>query len=697
VAAATRPARPGDRLARTGIPLLVVGIVVVMVVPLPAGLLDLLIAANLSLAVVVLVTAMLVEDALEFSVFPALLLVTTLLRLSLNVSTTRLILLDGFAGRVIEAFGGFVVGGNLVVGLVIFLILVVIQFAVITAGAGRVAEVAARFTLDAMPGKQMAIDADLNSGLITEAEARRRREEIAREADFYGAMDGASKFVKGDAIAAVVIVVINLLGGFAVGVLQHHLSVGESIRRFALLSVGDGLVSQIPALLISVAAGIVVTRTASENDGGLGADLWAQLLQSRRVLGIAAAAVGFMAVLPGLPKIPFAALAAALAVAAARRPATAEVRRAREEAAAKERIAAQHRPDTPEAILAEIGVEPLELELAPDLFDLVDQERGGNLLERVKALRRQIASDLGLVVPLVRTRDNLMLPPSTYVIRVHGVEVGRGEAPPGCVLVLADGDPTALPGRPTREPVFGLPAAWVPQELSEAMESAGYVVVDRGSVLVTHLSEVVRTHAADLLSRQDVQALVDVVRQAAPALANDIGTDALPLAEIQRVLRGLLAEGVPIRNLVRILEAVTAKVRETRDPEALLEAARQALGPVICAGVAMGDAIHALTLDPLLEQALLEALRTGESGSFLALDAVRTERLIEGIAEAVNAAEAAGRRPVILCSAQLRPALRRLIAAGRPSLPVLSYAELSRNMTIEPVGVINLASHATAI
>jgi flagellar biosynthesis protein FlhA len=697
VAAATRPARPGDRLARTGIPLLVVGIVVVMVVPLPAGLLDLLIAANLSLAVVVLVTAMLVEDALEFSVFPALLLVTTLLRLSLNVSTTRLILLDGFAGRVIEAFGGFVVGGNLVVGLVIFLILVVIQFAVITAGAGRVAEVAARFTLDAMPGKQMAIDADLNSGLITEAEARRRREEIAREADFYGAMDGASKFVKGDAIAAVVIVVINLLGGFAVGVLQHHLSVGESIRRFALLSVGDGLVSQIPALLISVAAGIVVTRTASENDGGLGADLWAQLLQSRRVLGIAAAAVGFMAVLPGLPKIPFAALAAALAVAAARRPATAEVRRAREEAAAKERIAAQHRPDTPEAILAEIGVEPLELELAPDLFDLVDQERGGNLLERVKALRRQIASDLGLVVPLVRTRDNLMLPPSTYVIRVHGVEVGRGEAPPGCVLVLADGDPAALPGRPTREPVFGLPAAWVPQELSEAMESAGHVVVDRGSVLVTHLSEVVRTHAADLLSRQDVQALVDVVRQAAPALANDIGTDALPLAEIQRVLRGLLAEGVPIRNLVRILEAVTAKVRETRDPEALLEAARQALGPVICAGVAMGDAIHALTLDPLLEQALLEALRTGESGSFLALDAVRTERLIEGIAEAVNAAEAAGRRPVILCSAQLRPALRRLIAAGRPSLPVLSYAELSRNMTIEPVGVINLASHATAI
>jgi flagellar biosynthesis protein FlhA len=521
--------------------------------------------------------------------------------------------------------------------------------------------------------------------------------EIAREADFYGAMDGASKFVKGDAIAAVVIVVINLLGGFAVGVLQHHLSVGESIRRYALLSVGDGLVSQIPALLISVASGIVVTRTASENDGGLGADLWAQLLQSRRVLGITAAAVGFLAVLPGLPKLPFVVLGVALALAAGRRPGAAAVRQAKEEAAAKERLAAQQRPDTPEAILTELTVEPLELELAPDLFDLVDAAQGGNLLERVKALRRQIATDLGLVVPLVRTRDNLLLPPSTYVIRVHGVEAGRGEAPPGCVLVLADGDPAALPGRVTREPVFGLPAAWVPQELSEAMEAAGHTVVDRGSVLVTHLSEVVRTHAADLLSRQDVQALVDVVRQAAPALANDVGGDALPLAEIQRVLRGLLAEGVPIRNLVRILEAVTAKVRETRDPEALLEAARQALGPVICASVAMGDTIHALTLEPLLEQALLEALRTGESGSFLALDAVRTERLIEGIAEAVNAAEAAGRRPVVICSAQLRPALRRLIAAGRPSLPVLSYAELSRNMTIEPVGVINLASHATAV
>ena len=686
----------GDRLARTGVPLLVVGIVVVMVVPLPTAILDLLLAANIALAVLILLTAMLVKEALDFSVFPALLLVTTLFRLSLNVSSTRLVLLHGFAGKVIEAFGHFVVGGNLVVGLVIFLILVVIQFSVITAGAGRVAEVAARFTLDAMPGKQMAIDADLNSGLITDEEARKRRSDISREADFYGAMDGASKFVKGDAIAAVVIVAINLLGGFAVGVVEHHLSIGEAINRYALLSVGDGLVSQIPALLISIASGIIVTRGASDGDGGLGADVAGQLLRNRRVLGIAAAAIGFLAILPGLPKLPFLVLCAVLAITASRQPKPEVAAAAAAEAKATAELQAAP-ADSPEALLAELNVEPLELELAPDLFDLVDVARGGNLLDRVRALRRQIATDLGLVVPLVRTRDNLMLPPATYVIRVHGVEVARGDAPSGCVLVLADGDPSALPGRPTREPVFGLPAAWVPAELAETMEANGNTVVDRGSVVVTHLSEVVRNHAADLLSRQDVQSLVDVVRSASPALGGDVGNESLTLAEIQRVLRGLLAEGVPIRNLVRILEAVTAKVRDTRDPEALLETARQSLGPAICAQVSTDDTLHALTFEPIVEQALLEALRTGESGSFLALDAVRTERLIEGVNQAVTDAEQAGRHPVVVCSAQLRPGVRRVVAAGRPQLPVVSYAELSRNLNIEPVGVINLAgaNHAT--
>ena len=684
--------QPRAHMAQIGIPLLIVGIVGVMVIPLPHTLLDLLLATNLTLAVLILLTAMLVKEPLEFSVFPALLLVTTLFRLALNVSTTRLILRDGFGGKVIEAFGGFVVSGNMVIGLVIFLILVVIQFAVITNGAGRVAEVAARFTLDAMPGKQMAIDADLNGGLITDEEARKRRTDVAREADFYGAMDGASKFVKGDAIAGVVIVLINLLGGFIIGMMQLGLSVGESIERFSLLSVGDGLVSQVPALLISVASGIVVTRVASGEDGGLGSDMWAQLLRSRRTLGIAAAAVAMLGILPGLPKMPFLVLSALLAITAARRPKAEDLAAAAAAAtgAVEERPAELH-PDSPEALLSQLRVEPLELELSPDLFDLIDPARGGSLLDRVKSLRRQIAVDLGLVVPLVRTRDNLALPPSVYVIRVHGVEAGRGEAPPGPVLVLADGDPSLLPGRPTTEPVFGLPAAWVPSELAESLEAGGATVVDRGSVLVTHLSEVVRRHAADLLSRQDVQALLDAVKEMSPALASELNGESITLAEVQRTLRGLLAEAVPIRDLVRILEATTARARETRDPELLLEAGRQAVAAAICAGVAVDGTLHALTLEPLLEQGLLEALRPGETGSFLAIDPMRTEALLEGITQAVTAAERVGRRPVLLCSQQLRPAIRRLVAAGRPQLPVLSYAELDRSLTIEPVGVVNLA------
>src|SRR4051794_10319375 len=414
----------------------IVLVVVMMIVPLPPQLLDLFISLNISAALAILVATMYMPRALDFAAFPSLLLITTLFRLAINVSVTRLVLLHGDAGDVVSAFGNFVVGGNVVVGLVVFLILVVIQFVVVTNGSGRVAEVAARFTLDAMPGKQMAIDADLNSGLITDEQARKRRSDISREADFYGAMDGASKFVKGDAIAAVVIVVINLLGGFAVGVIQHHLSVGEAIQRYALLSVGDGLVSQIPALLISIASGIVVTRGASEGDGGLGADVAGQLLRNRRVLGIAATAIGFLAILPGLPKLPFIVICAALAITATRQPKPEALAIAAAEQQATAELSAAP-ADSPEALLAELSVEPLELELAPDLFDLVDVARGGNLLDRVRALRRQIATDLGLVVPLVRTRDNLMLPPATYVIRVHGVEVARGDAPPGCVLVLA--------------------------------------------------------------------------------------------------------------------------------------------------------------------------------------------------------------------------------------------------------------------
>ncbi len=694
VEAASGAGAPGkrarNRVASVGIPLLLVCVVITMVVPLPKVLLDMLLAANISLAVVILLTSMVVQRALDFSVFPALLLVTTLVRLSLNISSTRLILLHGDAGHVIEAFGNFVVGGNLVVGLVIFLILVVIQFAVITAGAGRVAEVTARFTLDAMPGKQMAIDADLNAGLISEDEAKQRRADVGREADFYGAMDGASKFVKGDAMAGIVIVLINLLGGFVIGMAMHGLPVSEAISKYALLSVGDGLVSQVPALLISVASGIVVTRVRNDDNGGLGGDLASQLAGSQQALRIAAVGVAILGLLPGLPKLPFLTIAGILAFLASRRKAA--------DAAVKDAADAAEATPAPAAgeddLMTNLRVEPLELELAPDLLDLLDPARGGGLMERVRALRRRIAGDLGLVVPPIRTRDQVTLPPETYAVKVHGVEVARGEAPPGHSMVLGENQWAGLAGRATIDPVFGLPATWMSSEIADVLALEGATVIDRASVIVTHLSEVIRRTARDLLSRQDVAALVESVKESAPALAEEIGGEGLSLAEVQRVLRELLDEGVPIRDLTRILEAITSKARETRSPEMLVESARAVLGPGICAAAATGGNLKALTFEPLLEQSLLEAVRSGDGGSWLAVDPVRMEALIEGIGSAISAAENLGHRPVLVCAAQLRVCIRRLLATARPDLKVLSYSELSRSVSIEPVGVIRLAERA---
>ena len=680
----------GLDLPAVGVPLLLVGVVVLMVVPLPAVLLDLLLATNIALSVVVLLTAMTVRRAVDFSVFPALILVLTLFRLGLNVSSTRLILLDGQAGKVIAAFGEVVIGGSLVVGLVVFLILVVIQFAVITSGSGRVAEVSARFTLDALPGKQMAIDADLNAGLIDDEQAKRRRREVATEADFFGAMDGASKFVKGDAIAAVVIVVINLVGGFAIGVAQKGMSLGESISTYAVLSVGDGLVSQVPALLLSVAAGIVVTRVvATEEGSGLGDDLVAQLGRTSSSLRVAAVALAGLGLVPGMPTLPFLALAAGLAVLGAR-----AARATRQGEADEARAAQAAAAPTPEQAdtVEPGGVEPLELELAPDLLDLLDPSGGGSLLERVRALRRRVADELGVVVPAVRSRDSVALPPSTYVVRVHGVEQARGTAPPGHALVLGD-DAAGLGGRPTTDPVFGLPAAWVPQSLADVLVGEGATVVDRASLVVTHLSEVVRAAAGDLLSRQDVSALVDAVKDVSPVVAADVGSaDGLTLVEVQRVLRDLLGEGVPIRDLVRILEAVTARSREDRSPDALLEAARRAVGPAVAAAASTDGRLPVLTLEPVLEHALLEQVRPGEAGAFLALDAPRLEALLDGVGEAVLVAERTGVRPALLCSAPLRLPLRRLVAPARPDLVVLSFAELGRATSVEPVGTVTLAA-----
>ncbi|HYH48763.1 MAG TPA: flagellar biosynthesis protein FlhA [Acidimicrobiia bacterium] len=681
------------RLSQIGVPAAVVAIVVMMVVPLPTVLLDLLLVCNLAGATVILLVSMQVRRALDFSIFPSVLLIATLFRLALNVSSTRLVLLHGDAGKVIESFGHFVVGGSIVVGLVIFLILSVIQFIVITNGAGRVAEVGARFTLDAMPGKQMAIDADLNSGLISEDEARRRRREVAAEADFYGAMDGASKFVKGDAIAGLLITMINLFGGFVIGVMQHNLTLSEAITRYSLLSVGDGLVSQIPALLISIASGLVVTRAATEAD--MGTDLLAQLGRQEQQLRVAGSCIALMAIVPGLPKVPFLLVGGALWFAASR---VKESNAAEAEAAAAAALSTAAggapgsgapAPDTPEELAASMRVEPLELEIGLGLMDLADTARGGDLLDRVRALRRKVAMELGIVIPPVRTRDNLDLPPSVYAIRVHGVEVARGEAPGGSVLVLGE-RPPGVPGTPTRDPVFGLDASWVPAEFGPQAELAGATVVDRGSVVTAHMAEVVRGNAGRLLSRQDVKMLVDAVRATDPVVADEFGAAGLSLAEVQRVLQLLLEEVVPIRDLVRILEVLSERSRITKDPEVLTEAVRVAVGPQVSAGHAVDGKLPVLTLDPMLEHALLESLRPGEAGSYLALDPEIAERLLSQVHAAATAAEQQGRQPVLVCAAPIRPALRRLVRNVNPGLAVLSYLEIGRQLELESMGVVSL-------
>ncbi|MFZ5846934.1 MAG: flagellar biosynthesis protein FlhA, partial [Actinomycetota bacterium] len=561
-------------MAQIGVPIAVVAVVVMLVVPLPALVLDMLIAMNITVALLILMTAMFVNKPLDFAVFPAIILVATLFRLALNVSATRLVLLDGYAGKVIDTFGHFVIGGSLIVGIIVFAILVVIQFVVITNGAGRVAEVGARFTLDAMPGKQMAIDADLNAGLIDDDEARRRRAEVAAEADFYGAMDGASKFVKGDAIAAIIITLVNLLGGFTVGVLQKGMTFSDAVHTYSLLTIGDGLVSQIPALLLSVATGIIVTRSAS--DGDIGSDVMAQMTRNRMPLRLAAGAAVVLLLIPGMPKLPFLIAGGAVFWLSLRAPKPLDEEAAALEAAeaaqALEAGNAPH-PDSLEALVEEIRVDPLELELSADIIDLVDTTSGGDLLDRVRALRRKVATDLGVIVPPVRTRDNLDLPLRTYAIKLFGIEVARGEAPPGTVLAIGD-NLDNIPGQRTQEPVFGLAAVWVPVELRSQAELAGATVVDRSSVVTTHLAEIVRSHASRLLSREDVRALVDSVKRSHPAVVEELTPAQLSLGEIQRVLQALLEEHVSVRDLVRIFEALSMRARVSKDLDGLVEAAR---------------------------------------------------------------------------------------------------------------------------
>jgi len=677
----------------------VVLIVVMLIVPLPPALLDLAITLNISLALAIVVATLYIPRALDFSAFPSLLLLTTLFRLAINVSVTRLILLEGDAGHVVEAFGNFVVGGNVVVGLVIFLVLIVIQFVVVTNGAGRVAEVGARFTLDAMPGKQMAIDADLNAGQITDEQARQRRQDISREADFYGAMDGASKFVKGDAIAAVLITMINLIGGIVVGVMQQKMAFGDAAQHFSLLTVGDGLAAQIPALLISVATGIIVTRAASDRD--LGSDIASQLSAQSKAPMVAGVVVCLFALVPGLPKVPFLVVGLIFFFAGRTLMKADATQLADEEREAAALALAPPTPVSPrDQAIEALGLDALELCIGFGLVPLVSADGAeaaavgaprGALLQRVGAVRRQIAAEVGTIIPSVRIHDEIGLGSHEYLMKVRGSIVGRGRITPGHQLALDPGDAVGtLDGIPTTEPAFGLPAVWIPDAARAEAEALGYTVVDSESVIVTHLTETIRRHVAELLTRQDTRALLDRLGESNAAVVEEVIPDLLSVGELQRVLQALLREGVSIRDLGAIVEASGDRARITRDPDLLAEYARQALGRTIVAPYLDEEQrLRAIALDPAVEMEVSESIAQTADGEYLAMNPERAADLVRSLGDQVDAAVARGRRPVLLCSSRVRRHLRRLCEQALPQLSVCAYNEIAPGISVETIGVVS--------
>ena len=675
-------ARHGDVYLAFG----VVGVLVVLVLPLPAALLDVLLATNITLALGVLLVTMYLEEPLEFSAFPSLLLFATLLRLSLNVASTRLILLYGFAGSIISAFGNFVVGGNYVVGAVIFVILVVIQFIVITKGSGRIAEVAARFTLDAMPGKQMSIDADLNAGLIDDTEARQRRRKIESEANFYGAMDGASKFVRGDAIAGIIITLINVIGGLAIGVGQKGMPMGDALKKYTLLTIGDGLVTQIPALIVATSAGIIVTRAASRSN--LGQDLTKQLLLRPRALTIASVMLVFFGLTPGLPTIPFLALAVVtglLAAAAARQI---------KQQAQEELPEPDEKPELsePEQVERLLHVDPLALELGYGLISLVDESRGGDLLSRITMIRRRCATELGVVIPLVHIRDNMQLDPNDYVIRIKGLKVAEGSVMLGQHLAINPGNvEQSVPGTETTEPAFGLPARWISEAQKARALSLGYTVVDAPSVIATHLTETIKGHAADILSRQDVQRLLDNIKEQHPAVVDELVPGLLTLGGVHRVLQNLLREQVSVRDLTTILETLADYATTTKSIDFLTEYVRHALAGVITDEFTGDDGqLATLTLDPALEQYLTDSMRNTEHGATLALPPEVVSALIERLEQETKRVTKNGQQPVLLCRVDIRRELRNLMEQTMPGIAVLSYNEITPATTVNNLGTISL-------
>jgi flagellar biosynthesis protein FlhA len=670
----------------------VVGILVFMVIPLPTMVLDLLLSFNITVALVILLASMYIARPLELSAFPSILLLITLFRLSLNVASTRLILLYGnegtsAAGKVIMAFGSFVVGGNYLVGIIVFLILIAINFMVITKGAGRIAEVAARFTLDALPGKQMSIDADLNAGLIDEQEARERRDLISREAEYYGSMDGANKFVRGDAVAGIIITLINIIGGLAIGVFQNSMSFAQAAENYTLLTVGDGLVTQVPALIISTAAGIIVSRAGTESS--LGTEIASQILYQPRAIAMAAAVLFCFGLVPGLPTVPFivlAILAGALAYMS--------LQSIKESARADEEQQLQEEQVAPVEHFDSLQpLDTLAVEVGYGLIPLVDVEQDGQLLERIKSIRRQVAHDIGIIVAPIHIQDNMQLKSGEYTILLKGNEVARGELMTNYHLAMNPGaSQEKIDGIPTQEPTYGLPALWIKETAKEDALAKGYTVVDLATVMITHLADVIRRHSHELLGRQEVQLLLDTLKETHPKVVEELIPNLLPLGGVVRVLQNLLKEQTPIRDLLAILETLADWSPVTKDLDLLTDKARQSLARTITKmHLTPEGVIPAVTLSPAVESVLSEVIQQAEHGGILALDPAIAQKIINNLAAQLENAAAQNYQPLVMCSAPIRSQFKKLVERFIPNIIVISYDEILNTAEIKSLGTVELS------
>lgn len=667
-------------------PLGVLSVVIIMVLPMPAPLLDILLTISISLSVIILLVSLYILEPLEFSTFPSVLLITTLFRLSLNVATTRRILLFGSegpsaAGKVIQSFGQFVVGGNFVVGFIIFLILVIINFVVITKGSARVAEVAARFTLDAMPGKQMSIDADLNAGLIDEDTARQKRQNIQRQADFYGAMDGASKFVRGDAIAGLIVTAVNIIGGLIIGVTQQNMGIGEASQVYTILTVGDGLVAQIPTLIISTSAGIVITRAG--DSANLSMQLINQLFQNSRVLILTGAILVFLALVPGLPKISFLILAGVLFTLAYA---------SRIKLKAKEMVEEEVKSPAEENIIDLLDIDIMELEIGFNLISLVDPEKGGTLLERIKSVRRQIALDLGFIVPPIRIRDNLQIGQNEYIILIKGAKIAKGEVMPGKYLVMnPEGSMDKIEGIPTKEPTFGLEARWVDENEKQKADMEGFTVVEPETVIVTHLSEIIRNNAYELLGRQETQNLLDKIKEKTPKLVDDLTPGILDLGSVHLVLQSLLREKVSIRNLKTILEVLASYGPKNKKIDFLVQQVRIALKRQLTESLLSGDGkLYIFTLASRNEQFIAENIQETEEGKEVIMEPSNAQKFLKAIMGKVDDMISRGLTPILVVSPPIRMALRKFIEKFIPNLHIISHNEIGENVVIESLGSVEI-------